>query len=130
MYKKYSFRAIKSSFIFLLFFSLACRSDRNKDKLEIVIPICSERLFVEKFNVRGGGALGGDMISAYLTDSANFRIYLRTYDNAHETIAFECVGKDGINIYRQKEDPKINKFRNIDTTYFSRAALKKNKVFE
>lgn len=68
-------------FLFSFFFLFSCRNDRNREKLKTIIPICNQGLFVEKYEVWGGGAYGGDMISAYLTDSTNFRKYLRTYDN-------------------------------------------------
>lgn len=120
----------KYSLLFFLFFSIGCRNDQSKDKLKTIIPICNQRLFVEKYEVWGGGAYGGDMLSAYLTDSANFRKYLRTYDNAHEGIAFECKGKDSVIIYKQVLDTTTNKFKIVSTTIYNLLELRKEKVFE
>jgi len=117
-------------FIFSFFFLFSCRNDRNREKLKVIIPICNQGLFVEKYEVWGGGAYGGDMISAYLTDSTNFRKYLRTYDNAHEGIAFECKGEDSINVYKQVLDTTTNKFKIISTTVYSLSELRKKKVFD
>lgn len=116
--------------LFSLLFLFSCRNDRSKDNLKAIIPICNHRLFVEKYEVWGGGAYDGDMISAYLTDSTDFRIYLRTYDNAHEGIAFECKGEDSICVYKQVLDTTINKFKIISTTIYSLSELRKKKVFE
>ncbi|HET9055205.1 MAG TPA: hypothetical protein VFN30_00010 [Chitinophagaceae bacterium] len=109
---------------------LSCRNVKNKDKLKAIIPICDQRLFVEKYEVWGGGAYGGDMISAYLTDSVNFRKYLRTYDNAHESIAFECKGKDSVSIYKQVLDTNSNKFKIVSTTVYSILELRARKEFD
>lgn len=117
-------------FLFSFFFLLGCRNDKSKDKLKAIIPICNQRLFVEKYEVWGGGAYGGDMISAYLTDSINFRKYLRTYDNAHEGIAFECKGKDSVNVYKQILDTTTNKFKIVSTTVYNLIELREKKVFE
>ena len=119
-----------SLFFFLIFFSFGCKNDRSKDKLETIIPLCNQKLFVEKYVVSGGGAYGGDMISAYLTDSANFRIYLRTYDNAHEGIAFECKGNDSVSVYKQITDTATNRFKIVSTIVYSLSELRKKKVFE
>src|SRR5688572_2842400 len=102
-------------FFFLFLFFFGCRIDRSKDKFETIIPICNQHLFVEKYIVSGGGAYGGDMISAYLTDSTNFRVYLRTYDNAHEGIAFECYGSDSVSVSRQIKDTATNRFKIVST---------------
>ena len=120
----------KYIFLFLLFFSFSCRNNRSKSKIKAVIPLCNQRLFAEKYEVWGGGAYDGDMISAYLTDSTNFRIYLRTYDNAHEGIAFDCKGKDSVSIYFQVMDSATNKFKIASTTVYSLSELRKKKEFE
>lgn len=117
-------------FLFSFFFLFSCKNDKNKDKLKTIIPICNQRLFVEKYEVWGGGAYGGDMISAYLTDSTNFRKYLRTYDNAHEGIAFECMGKDSILVYKQVLDTTTNKFKIVSTTVYNLLELKEKKAFD
>lgn len=118
------------SIFFLLFISFGCKDDRSKDKLETIIPLCNQKLFVEKYIVSGGGAYGGDMISAYLTDSTNFRIYLRTYDNAHEGIAFECKGSDSVRVSKQITDTTTNRFKIVSTEVYSLSALRMKKVFE
>ena len=124
--------SLNKGFFFLFPFCLlfGCRNDKSKDKLKTIIPICNQRLFVEKYEVWGGGAHGGDMISTYLTDSANFRKYLRTYDNAHESIAFECNGKDSVSVYKQVLDITTNRFKTVSTTIYSLSELRNKKVFD
>ena len=117
-------------FLFFYFFSFGCRNDRSKDKLKAIIHICNQHLFVEKYEVWGGGAYDGDMISVYLTDSTNFRIYLRTYDNAHESIGFECKGEDSVNVYNQVIDTATNKFKTVMSKVYSLSELRKKKIFE
>ena len=108
---------------------LSCRNDRSKNRLETVIPICDKSLYVEKYVVWGGGAFGGDMISAYLTDSVHFRILLKTYDNAHEGIGFKCLG-DTILILNQSFDTLSNRFKVTTMDRYSIEELKRKKVFE
>jgi hypothetical protein len=120
----------KYSFLFFVFILFSCRNDRRKDKIKAIIPICNRHLFVEKYEVWGGGAYDGDMISAYLTDSVNFRVYLRTYDNAHEGISFECKGEDSVSVYKQTLDTATNRFKIVSTTVYSLSELRKKKVFD
>lgn len=87
-----SFLTHKFPFPLFIFFLISCRNDRSKDRLKAIIPICNQRLFVEKYEVWGGGAYDGDMISDYLTDSINFRLYIGTFDNAHENYTYVCKG--------------------------------------
>jgi hypothetical protein len=120
----------KYSFLFFVFILFSCRNDRRKDKIKAIIPICNRHLFVEKYEVWGGGAYDGDMISAYLTDSVNFRVYLLTYDNAHEGISFECKGEDSVSVYKQTLDTATNRFKIVSTTVYSLSELRKKKVFD
>jgi hypothetical protein len=117
-------------FLFIVLVLFSCNNDRSKDKLETIIPLCNQKLFVEKYIVSGGGAYGGDMTSAYLTDSTNFRIYLRTYDNAHEGIAFECKGSDSVCVSKQITDTTTNRFKIVSTEVYSLSELRKKKIFE
>jgi hypothetical protein len=80
---------------FVVFFPLlqfGCRSDKSKANHSSTIEVCDKTLFVEKYTIAGGGAHGGDRISDYLTDSINFRMYIGTFDNAHENFTYECKG--------------------------------------
>lgn len=117
-------------FLFFLLISFCCRNDRDKNNLKTTIPLCNKSLFVEKFEVWSGSAYDGDIVSAYLTDSVNFRVYLHTYDNAHERIAFECKGEDSICIYNQTFDTTTNKFKIVNTTIYRLSDLRKKRVFE
>ena len=121
---------MKYFFLFTFFVLCSCNNNRSKKKLKTTIPICSQRIFVEKYEISGGGAYDGDIVSAYLTDSNNFRIYLRTYDNAHESMRFECSGKDNIIVYYLVQDTATYKFETHDTSVYNIPFLKKKKIFE
>lgn len=106
-----------------MFFLSACHDDRSKKNYNFTTAICDNRLFVEEYTVSGGGALGSDIVSNYLTDSTNFRIYIGTYDNGEEHYYYECR-KDSIYIERvsdkKSEEPKA----------YDLSKLKNSKVFE
>jgi hypothetical protein len=106
----------------------SCRNDRSKDDHDRTSRVCDSSFFVETFTVFGGGAWGGDMVSQYLTDSTNFRIYIGTYDNAHEAYSYECQG-DTITVYRTEAD-STGKRRITTTIFHSIADLRKSKKFE
>lgn len=82
-----------SYFVILFpFMQMGCRSDRSKAHHSSTIEVCDKTLLVEKYTISGGGAYGGDRVSDYLTDSINFRMYIGTFDNAHENFTYECKG--------------------------------------
>jgi hypothetical protein len=53
---------------------------------------CKVNLYREDYCVYGMGALGSDLNSVYLTDSASFRVYIGTYNNGDEHIIPKCKG--------------------------------------
>jgi len=120
-------RALSIGISILLFVS--CRSDRSKTGEHSTLPLCDHRFYVEIYTINGGGALGGDRVSTYLTDSINFRKYLGTYINSNESIATVCKG-DSIYIYRTKIDDSTHKPKIVSTTIYSAENLKKNRGFE
>ena len=76
-------------FNIILFFStfllFGCGYNKRSKKYHTFTnPICDGSLYIEGYTVFGSGALGGNMMSDYLTDSINFRIYVGTYDDAPE----------------------------------------------
>jgi hypothetical protein len=73
--------------IFILLFS-GCSNKWDKSDHRFTINI-GKNLWVEIYRVFGSGALGGDLMSEYLTDSTSFRKYIGTYDNARETYRYE-----------------------------------------
>jgi hypothetical protein len=108
---------------------LSCNNNRSKKNLDFTTKVCDEKLFVEVYKIFESGALGGDRVSSYLTDSINFRKYLGTYDDAKESIATECNG-DSVNVYRQIMDPGTNRFKIVNAIVFSLSELRKKKIFE
>jgi hypothetical protein len=55
----------------------------------MTVKVC-DNLYVEMYTVFGSGAFGGDLLSDWLTDSTNFRIYIGTFDDAHGGISYKC----------------------------------------
>jgi len=121
--------SLKSLSILLAFTFFGCRDDRSKDDHTATVSLCDNKFYVEKFTISGGGALGGDRQSDYLTDSVNFRRYLGTYDNAHEVISVICKG-DSIYVYHQRRDDESNRLKPTSIIRYSIFDLKKTKVFE
>ena len=116
------------TYLTLLILLLNCCSYKSKIRLELSVEVCN-KLYVEAFNVFGSGAFGGDLISDYLTDSTNFRIYIGTFDNADFGYAYKCKGDSiivkKINLVTNDSNKKI-----IETRVFSLSKLKKEKIFE
>ncbi len=63
-------------------------------------------LYVESFTVFGSGASGTDIISDYLTDSLNFRIYVGFYDQGPEYYYYRING-DSILIQKYKSSLQL-----------------------
>lgn len=88
---------------------------------------CSCHLHLESYFIHGGGAMGSDLISIYLTDSVNFSEYIGTYDDEEEMISTRCKG-DSINIEKTintRSYPAIN-----STKTYSLKLLKKAHHFD
>jgi hypothetical protein len=119
---------ISTSIIFLMFLS-NCRDIRSKRNLSVRIPICNH-LFVEKYSIATGGAHDGDIESVYLTDSSNFRFFIRTIDNAHESIGFECHGIDSVRIIKLLPDEATHTFKPVSRMLVSISELRKKGIFD
>ena len=83
------------------------------------IPICHHTAFIQKFQVYGGSAYDGDIISAYLTDAVNFRIYIRTYDDPHEAIRIDCKDPDTIVVFYLTQEAATEKYLIQDSMAYS-----------
>lgn len=84
----------KSAFcIFILVLLSGCAEvDRHsKKEFKYISKVC-DHIYIEHYRVFGSGALGGDLYSAYLTDSTHFRKYLGTYDDATGGYSCDCRG--------------------------------------
>jgi hypothetical protein len=69
-----------------------CINKRSKKEHKTTVQVCDD-LYVEVYTVFGSGAYGGDLLSDYLTDSTNFRIYIGTYDDYKARYSYKCEGK-------------------------------------
>lgn len=113
--------------ILVLLFA-ACVDKFDKHDFKQSYHPCDNTLTMELYTVFGSGASGGDLMSAYLTDSTDFRMYLGTFDNAAQGIFCECHG-DTVLV---KDMKTINGGRRelVKTRVFSIKELKKNRKFE
>ncbi|SFD51347.1 hypothetical protein SAMN05518672_102251 [Chitinophaga sp. CF118] len=120
---------IKYYCFFIAVLSLtACVNKRDKSDFKSSFQPCDNNLRIERFTVFGSGAFGGDLLSAYLTDSTNFRMYIGTFDDAQGGYFCECHG-DTIVVKEMKTTD--SGYRKIaGTRIFSLKELKKQGKFE
>ncbi|GAA3940109.1 hypothetical protein GO495_10100 [Chitinophaga oryziterrae] len=105
----------------------ACINKRDKSDFRSSFKSCNN-LTTELYRVYGGGALGGDLLTAYLTDSTNFRMYLGLFDDAKGGYFCECRGDT---IVVEEIMTTDNGYRKIvGTRRFSLKELKKQGKFE
>jgi hypothetical protein len=88
-----------STLIIVILFSLFLTSCKKYSR---TITVCDENLFVERY--RNGFI---DVAYYYLTDSANFRIYVGKFDNEHGGYSFKCQN-DSVEISESYEGKVIN----------------------
>lgn len=115
-------------YCFFLTLSLltACVNKRDKSDFRSSFKSCNN-LTTELYRVYGGGAFGGDLLTAYLTDSTSFRMYLGLFDDADGYFC-ECHG-DTIVVKEMKTTE--SGYRKIaGTRSFSLKELKKQGKFE
>ena len=72
--------------VFILFFWNCSRPTYDSS-----YKVC-DNIYVEEYTVFGSGALGGDLMRKYLTDSLTFRIDIGEYDNYDNSIVCKCIG--------------------------------------
>lgn len=108
-------------FILVSIFTFGCGTDkRSKKSFKTSFRVC-DSLYMELYTVYGSGALGGDLLSGYLTDSMQFRKYLGTFDDAQGAIAVNC-NNDSIIVKELVIDGMIRTVK--QTRFFSRKVLK------
>ena len=102
--------------------------DKKNHRLTVNLKSCNG-LFVEDFIVYGQGALGEDVLSDYLTDSTNFRIYIGTYDNANSFFSYKCGG-DTIYVQKNLKNETDTKSKAVEKNYYIISKLKKESKME
>lgn len=115
-----------SFYILVIALFIGCVDKRSKNEFEGSWRIC-DNLYIELYSVFSSGALGGDLLSAYLTDSTSFRKYLGTFDDAKGGYHCECKG-DSIIVNEVIRNQIRVKIRPIES--FSLSQLKKKREFE
>lgn len=89
-------------FIICQFFFSSCQdaplSGKSEMKLRTTQKICNN-LYREIYEISSEGAHGGEILSAYCTDSINFRKHIGVYSFSDESIGFRCKN-DSIFIYK------------------------------
>jgi len=119
---------VNKLFAFLIMILLlGCVDKKSKKEYRDTIAVC-DNLYVEVYRVFGSGAYGGDLLSDYLTDSTNFRIYIGTYDDYKENYSYKCKGK-GIVVEKINRENK-DSVKVIETKSLDIDVLKKKHLFE
>lgn len=119
---------IKSVIVISLVLSLTvgCVDKKNKQKLFAKKPICNQ-LWREKFRVFSGGAYSAELYSDYITDSANFRIYIGSHDE-NSSFDYQC---NGDSVIVRKFVHNENKIKTIlEESTLSLSQLQKEHKFE
>ncbi len=82
--------AIVIALLIVLFLLKKCSiDDRSRENFRRDRSI-GNHLYVETYCVFGQGAFGTDLVSDWLTDKSNFRIYIGTYDEGRGGFRLEC----------------------------------------
>ena len=118
------FKRVPAFILFCILFVLqSCFfDDRSKESHYSTTTVC-DKLYVETFTIFGGAG-GGDRVSAYLTDSTNFRIYVGAYVQGYGFYSYKCHG-DTVRIFKVTE--KENQARSKDSNDYSLSHLKKER---
>ncbi len=76
--------------LIVLFILKKCSLDNeSRETLRRTTKIC-DSVFVETYLIFGQGAFGTDLVSDWLTDNKNFRIYIGTYDEGRDGYWYKC----------------------------------------
>lgn len=108
-----------------MLFQFGCK-ENGKGEYMFTIQVCRNHLYAEVYRTFGSGAYGGDMLDEYLTDSANFRVFVGSYDDYDSGFSYDCSG-DSLtvnSIYRSDTDTV---FRIKKTKFYKLSNLKKLK---
>jgi hypothetical protein len=105
-----------------IFFS-SCNNKNDKGVYQHTSVMC-KGLYLEVYNTFGSGALGGDMICHYLTDSINFRVRVGFFDNANSHYSYKC-NEDSITIDKSYQSDTSKVFSIIETNQYQIINLKK-----
>jgi len=106
---------------YLVFVFSSCVDKQSRKEYKRTVKVC-DNLYVEMYTVFGSGALGGDLLSDWLTDSANFRNYIGTFDDAHGGITYKCNGD--ILFVTQLPDGQSSSSDTIEVRYYLLSKLK------
>jgi len=113
-------------YILVIVVFVGCVDKRSKSEFKTSFRTC-ESLYIELYRVYGSGALGGDLLSAYLTDATSFRKYLGTFDDADGGYYCECKGDS---IVVGEVSKKSTSIKTGQVGSFSLSELKKKGEYE
>lgn len=105
----------------------SCVNKKSKKDYRSTTKVCNN-LYVETFSVFGNGALGGDLLSEYLTDSINFRIYIGAFDDYSENYSYTL--DNGLVIVEKINRDDKNNIKILRKDTLNLVKLKKRRVFE
>jgi len=114
--------------IFLLLTTTGCINVKSKKDYKDTTEVC-DKLYVESYTLFNSGAYGGDLLSDYLTDSSNFRLFIGKYDDKKEIYNYECDAKRII-VKKVVRYPQDTTGAYLDRRVFNLDSLKSTHHFE
>jgi len=110
------------SLLIILSTFFCCKHKNNKGEYRHTTEI-GKGLYLEVYRTFGSGAYGGDMISNYLTDTLNFRVFIGEFDNSIEH--FSCKNnEDTVEIYNMETSDGGGSFHTISKKIYDLRKLK------
>jgi len=103
------------SIIFIILLQFSCK-ENGKGEYQFTTKVCG-KFYVEEYRTFGSGALGGDIIADYLTDSSNFRVFVGEFDNYDSHFSYKCTG-DSLSIYSLHKADSDSTFQIVKTSLY------------
>jgi hypothetical protein len=121
------YKLCKITYFLLFSFTFhSCINDKSREDHKWTAKVC-DNLYTEIFTTFGQGALGGDRLGMWLTDSTSFTIYLGVFDEVEGRIEVECK-LDTVFVKQFPDALDANEhLSNPDTRSFLISGLKKKK---
>lgn len=126
--KEVSITLVIGFLLFLFIYKKCTWNEKDRDRLRSTTKIC-DSVFVETYLIFGQGAFGTDLVSDWLTDKKNFRIYIGTYDEGRGGYWYNCR-QDSIFARKKFIDNKTGEFIGDSIVFADKVlVLKKNGDF-
>src|SRR6185312_11937929 len=123
--RKYAKRPTSLILNFLFFcvlFQFGCK-ENGKGKYMYTSQV-GKNLYIEVYKTFASGAYGGDILTNYLTDSANFRVFVGSFDDYDSHFSYKCLD-DSLMVYNMYKSETDTVFRIRQINSYKLSNLKK-----